>query len=359
MVGKLKSRYKPLSVAVFLIGAVVFFRFAFLPQTGIIVEKGVLGGPSPSLLPTAQGAELGNVITSSGALQDQGMAIDSSDGTGDGADVANSETPSNDLMGEKGTIEDPGQPIGPSVDRAGLVTYVVRSGDNLSKIASYFGISVQTILDANPGVKAGSLKAGAKLQILPTTGVIYQTKTGDTLGSIATAFGIPQDKITQFNPSVNFGSLDAGQTVIIPGGTDMATNPLSSSVSTLPNFDQDFIMPTTGYNWGILHHENAVDIANSCGTPVVAAATGVVIPDPQISDVFGAWNGGYGNFVLIEHAFGNNVETRYAHLEKITVQVGDYVTQGEQIGLMGETGDATGCHLHFEVLGAHNPFAKS
>jgi len=351
MVGKLKSRYKPLSVAVFLVGAVLLSRFAFLPQTGIIVEKGVLGGPSPSLLPTAQGAELGSAVALDSAL----LSSDAGVGTG----MTASQVVSADELNDEGAIQDPGQPIGPSVDRSGLVAYTVRSGDNLSKIASYFGISVQTVLDANPGVKANLLKAGDDLQILPTTGVIYQTKTGDTLASIAAAFGIPQDKITQFNPSVNFGTLETGQSVVIPGGTDIAKNPLVTGGSTLPNFDKNFIMPTTGYNWGILHHENAVDIANSCGTPIVAAATGVVIPDPEIADTPGGWNGGYGNFVLIEHSFGNDVETRYAHLEKILVQVGDYVTQGQEIGLMGETGDATGCHLHFEVLGAHNPFAKS
>lgn len=340
-------------MAVFLVGVVLFFRFAFLPQTGVIVEKGVLGGPgpSPALISVAQGAE-------SATVSDQGSVILTTD-TGGGSGDISSQVLSEDVLNNEGTIEDPGQPIGPSVDRSGLVAYSVRSGDNLSKIASYFGISVKTILDVNPGLKVGSLKTGESLRILPTSGVIYEAKTGDTLASIATMFGIPQDKITQFNPSVNFGTLDAGQSVVIPGGTDMLSNPLSTGTNSLPNFDRNFIMPAVGYDWGILHHENAVDIANSCGTPVVAAATGVVVPDSQIADTLGGWNGGYGNFVLIEHAFGNDVETRYAHLEKTLVQVGDYVTQGQEIGLMGETGDATGCHVHFEVLGAHNPFAKS
>jgi LysM repeat protein len=354
MVEKLKSRYKPLSVAVFLIGVVLLSRFAFLPQTGIIVEKGVLGGPSPSpassLFATAQGAEV-----DSAAVVDNGLTLLSSDGSNLG-EVASINL-SADML-NSGTIQDPGQPIGPSIDRSGPISYTVRSGDNLSKIASYFGISVQTILNANPGVKASSLKAGTTLQILPTTGVMYTLQGGDTLASIATAFGIPQDKITQFNPSVNFGTIEPGQPIVIPGGTDIASNPLVTGGTSLPNFNKNLIMPTTGYNWGILHHENAVDIANSCGTPVVAAASGVVIPDPEIADAPGGWNAGYGDFVLIEHAFGNNIETRYAHLEKTLVQVGDYVTQGQEIGLMGQTGDATGCHLHFEVLGARNPFVK-
>ncbi len=90
----------------------------------------------------------------------------------------------------------------------------------------------------------------------------------------------------------------------------------------------------------------------------MAAAEGLVVPDPQIPNTTDGWNDGYGNFVLIEHPFGNDVRTRYAHLEKVLVSIGDYVKQGEVIGLMGETGDASGCHVHFEVYGAQNPFAK-
>jgi murein DD-endopeptidase MepM/ murein hydrolase activator NlpD len=117
-------------------------------------------------------------------------------------------------------------------------------------------------------------------------------------------------------------------------------------------------MPAYGYDWGILHHYNAVDIAASCGTPVVAAAEGLVVPDDSFGDGVDGWNGGYGSFVLIEHPFGDGVRTRYAHLGKALVSIGDYVKQGQEIGIMGDTGEATGCHVHFEVYGAQNPFAK-
>jgi lysostaphin len=146
--------------------------------------------------------------------------------------------------------------------------------------------------------------------------------------------------------------------VIIPGGKTNASQ-VAGAGSSLPNFNNEFIAPAGGYDWGILHHYNAVDIANSCGTPVVAAADGTVISDENIADTLGGWNDGYGNFILIEHSFGDGVRTRYAHLEKMLVQPGDYVQQGQVIGLMGESGDATGCHVHFEVIGAQNPFAKN
>ncbi|MGC9598889.1 MAG: M23 family metallopeptidase [Minisyncoccia bacterium] len=361
IVKQLYGKDKPLTVAAFLVMGCLLASAWFSGKTGPAEERGVLGGPasSPSFVANAEGA--GFEGTAAALLANDGVApTDSGSATFPGdpgsgsvsaaAEIAPSESSDN------AAIKDTGTPIGPAFDRSGMISYVVQKGDTLSQIASNFGISVDTIVSANPDVRAAALAVGTKLKILPTSGVVYQTKSGDTLESISDSFGIPQDKIVQFNQGVNFGSLDAGTPVIIPGGTDAA---ILASASVLPDLNGDFIMPTNGYDWGILHHYNAVDIANSCGTPVVAAAEGLVVPDDAIPDTIGGWNEGYGNFVFIEHPFGDGVRTRYAHLEKILVQIGDYVKQGQVIGLMGETGDATGCHVHFEVYGAQNPFAKT
>jgi murein DD-endopeptidase MepM/ murein hydrolase activator NlpD len=329
----------------------LLFGAKFYKKTGLIEETGILGGPSSPIVSSAQGAE----------LQDP-AALDANGGTSlletSAALNAGFTVPTGAVLSTSDAqLKDPGAPVGPAFDRSGMITYTVQSGDTLSSIASYFGISIETIASANPGLKAKLLKTGQQLSILPTSGVVYYTQSGDTLQSIADNFGISQDKIEQFNHSVNFATLDPGTSVIIPGGTN--TNQLATGGTVLPNFNNQFIMPANGYDWGILHHYNAVDIANSCGTPVVAAAEGLVVPDDAIPDTIDGWNDGYGNFVLIEHPFGTDVRTRYAHLKSISVNIGDYVKQGQVIGLMGETGDASGCHVHFEVYGAQNPFAKS
>ena len=192
------------------------------------------------------------------------------------------------------------------------------------------------------------------MKILPTSGSVYITQVGDTLESIANYFNVPENGIQGFNRSVDFNSLAAGIDLIIPGVRAYA----SQSRGSLPNLNNNFVKPADGFNWGKLHHHNAVDISNSCGTAVVTSAEGLILPDDSFGDGKGGWSGGYGSFVLIEHPFGDSVRTRYAHLSKVLVDIGDYVKQGQEIGIMGETGEATGCHVHFEVYGAQNPFAK-
>jgi len=104
------------------------------------------------------------------------------------------------------------------------------------------------------------------------------------------------------------------------------------------------IDPFTGLN---AFHEG-VDFMAEVGTPILAAAGGVVVyagPHPQ-----------YGNMVEIDH--GNDLVTRYAHSSKIVVKVGDVVLRGSKIAEVGETGRATGPHCHFEVRyrgAAQNP----
>jgi murein DD-endopeptidase MepM/ murein hydrolase activator NlpD len=84
---------------------------------------------------------------------------------------------------------------------------------------------------------------------------------------------------------------------------------------------------------------NGVDFAGPMGTPLYATADGVV--------THAGWQSGYGRLVKIKHDFG--IETRYAHLSKLAVKVGQRVSRGDRIGDMGASGRVTGVHLHYEV----------
>ncbi len=92
-----------------------------------------------------------------------------------------------------------------------------------------------------------------------------------------------------------------------------------------------------GMRWGRMHE--GTDFAAAHGTPIYATADGTVI--------HAGWLSGYGNLVKIKHEFG--IETRYAHMSKVRVKVGDRVSRGDRIGDMGNTGRSTGTHLHYEV----------
>lgn len=105
-----------------------------------------------------------------------------------------------------------------------------------------------------------------------------------------------------------------------------------------------------GWRWGRMHR--GIDIAGPVGTPIYAAAPGVVVRSE--------WNsGGYGNLVDIRHPDGSM--TRYAHNDRNLVESGQQVRQGQQIAEMGNTGFSTGPHLHFEIHlpneGAVNPIS--
>lgn len=237
--------------------------------------------------------------------------------------------------------------------RGGLVTYKVQKGDNLARIAANFGISVNTILWANKDLKNKALRVGQELTLLPVNGVLHQIQSGETLDLIAQEYSVDAQKILYLNTQLSIDRLDVGSTIIIPDGKPLEGVSYFSSYN-LPDLPGFFAIPTTGWNWGRLHGYNGVDIANVCGTPVYSSAEGLVIDESSSS-----WNGGYGRYIMIEHT--NGTKTRYAHLEKIMVSIGDYISKGDVIGYMGNTGKTdgpTGCHLHFEIMGAKNPFAR-
>lgn len=169
-----------------------------------------------------------------------------------------------------------------------------------------------------------------------------------------------------------------GEDALFPSGnpeTQSSTPPPASAPARTqtqfysygPDLEGYFIFPTTGYNRGILHYYNAVDISagNRCvneDIPILAAASGVVTGSAWASAVSRYANGGYGNNITVLHP--NGVSTRYTHLKEILITVGQYVNQGQIIAYMGGypgiygSGNSTGCHLHFEVRGAKNPFVR-
>lgn len=166
---------------------------------------------------------------------------------------------------------------------------------------------------------------------------------------------LASDQNTVGGGAVITGSVDGMQVVTVAPASNSAIH--AEEITKAAAFAQEraerearlarpqFAMPTRGvwtsgfgYRWGVLH--GGIDIANSIGTPIMAAADGVVIDTGPTA--------GYGAWVKLKHSDGT--VTLYGHINSWLVSVGDRVMAGDQIATMGNRGNSTGPHLHFEVL---------
>ena len=240
-------------------------------------------------------------------------------------------------------------------ERKGILEYIVENGDTLSSVALKFNISLNTVLVANELSSKSVIKSGQTLIILPVTGVIYHVKKGDTLSEIAKFYKGEVSEIIDINELSGEGDIYIEDILIIPNGKIPVVS--SPSYTNIPIGSSYFIAPVSPVHITQgLHWYNAIDFGAKCGSLIYASAAGT------IQKVDYGWNGGAGNYVRIIHP--NGVVTTYGHVQTILVVQGQYVSQGEIIALVGGrpgmagAGISTGCHVHFDVRGAKNPFAK-
>jgi LysM repeat protein len=246
-----------------------------------------------------------------------------------------------------------------------ITEYVVEPGDTLSSIAKKFDVSLNTILWANELNSRSLIQPGQKLIVLPVTGVLHYVKSGDTVSKIVSTYKAKTEDVVLFNNLSNSGDIYIGDILIIPNGTKPSTS-YSYAFSNAPLADSYFICPIANCESKItqgLHFYNAIDFSGGkCGEVIYAAAGGKVLKLKTTNSTSKYALNGYGNHMTIQHP--NGVVTYYGHISVSLVNVGDTVSQGQPIALMGGkpgtagAGNSTGCHIHFEVIGARNPFAK-
>ncbi len=246
-----------------------------------------------------------------------------------------------------------------------IIEYEITGDETLSSLAEKFNISVDSIAWANNLSKNADLKTGEKLVIPPVSGVIHHAVAGDTIGQIAKKYQAKSEEIVAFNGLAGENDIFIGDILMVPGGkivvppaqkpaaakTAVQAPARASGLSAMP---ADYFLCPVGAackKTQGLHFYNAVDLTGGyCGAPIYAAASGIVV-----KAVTGGWNGGAGNNITISHMSGT-ITTHYYHLQTILVKAGQEVKKGDLIGTMGKTGNSTGCHLHFGVGGAANPF---
>lgn len=254
-------------------------------------------------------------------------------------------------------------------NRIGLTDYAmhtVESGESLSVISEKYGVKVETIMWENKIANANTLRVGQTVLIPPVDGVGYKVASGDTLDKIAKKYNISSEAIIAQN-GMESNVIAKDQRLFLPGAKPInppavvvnnARNPAvgrsssrsastASPSSATPTVGRIFIFPTTGKITNGYHAGHyALDIADRSMPPIWAAGGGTVVKASS-----GTWGGGYGNHVIIDH--GNGVKTLYGHMDSLNVYEGQWVNQGDVIGIMGNTGrvyGVTGIHLHWEVI---------
>lgn len=267
----------------------------------------------------------------------------------------------------------------PSRPRVGIETYTVAQGDTLFAIADKYGLQPQSILwynfdllEDNPNM----IQPGQVLNIPPVDGVLHKYKLGESLAAIVDFYSYstdptPQDiiewpgnNLDPYETNLDNPNIPDGTLLIIPNGSrelrDWGPPAISRDNPAVAAYygpgacgaigagaigNGSFVWPTSlkylsGNDWNPPLH-NGIDIAGAEGNPVYATDSGVVV-------YAGASNVGFGNLLVIDH--GTGYQSAYAHMSTIAVTCGQNVSQGEVVGTVGNTGNSTGPHLHFELL---------
>ena len=265
----------------------------------------------------------------------------------------------------------------PSRPRQEVEIYEVVEGDTIFGIAENFGLKPETVLWGNYYILLDdphALKPGQELNILPVDGTYHEWQQGEGLNGISTYYGVTPEEIINYPANeldpATIGDLAnpniaPGKWLIVPNGRRefiswsaplgvTRENPASARVLGPGACDPisggavgfgAFIWPAakhylSGFDYAPNANHWGIDIAGNEGEGVFSTDAGVV--------VYAGWNNyGYGNMIMVDH--GNDFQSLYAHLSGISVSCGQSVGQGDGIGTIGNTGNSSGSHLHFEI----------
>ena len=257
--------------------------------------------------------------------------------------------------------------------KAGEVTYTVEAGDSYYYIAELYGMSVDDLLDMNPGYDPKLLRVGDVLTIsnavpyLTIVNVERQNYVQDVPYQVEY-----QDDDTMYQGDYKvlsagtFGKADVTANVTYINGEETARQVVASVTLSDPvtetqargTIPRPTWFPTGSFRWpcngtitsyfgyrntgirGASTYHQGLDIANGYGTAIYAADGGTV--------TYSGWRGGYGYLVIIDH--GNGYQTYYGHNSSLIVSAGEHVYKGQQIARMGSTGVSSGNHCHFGIL---------
>lgn len=233
-------------------------------------------------------------------------------------------------------------------DALSYMSYRIKRGDMIGKIAEQFEVTQDSIISVNNIRNSRTIQPGEYLKIPTKPGILYTVKkNGETVESITKEKGVDSEKCRAANGITALTlELKEGQTIFIPDAKlswseiqeingDLFKKPIRASWYRSSSFGWRS-NPFTGSR----SYHSGVDMACPTGTSVYAAMAGKVIET--------GYNATYGNYVILQHSSG--YKTLYGHLSSIKAKRGSYVNLDSIIGKVGSTGMSTGPHLHFTVF---------
>ena len=233
--------------------------------------------------------------------------------------------------------------------RTHVQIHVVQKGQTLAQIAKLYNIGLMDVVWSNRLPSTSNPPAGRRLKIPDTKGYVHVVAEHETLKSIANTSRVSLTKIMSYN-GLRSSDVVLGMVLVLPGGRGPALPTYQASGQSyayngpLPEIysGMTFRYPVPGGRFvrGFFRGHDGMDISQSTGAPILAAAAGVVVRTGWVNNCG-------GNQVVI--AVGSNLYTGYYHLSRILVSPGQKIARGQQIGKIGETGCTTGPHLHFSV----------
>lgn len=236
--------------------------------------------------------------------------------------------------------------------------YEVRSGDTLTSIAQEYGLKLETILWANDLSAKDIIRSGQTLTLIPTDGVLHTVQKGETIAKIASLHKVSSEKVIEYNNISDPTRIHSGDKIIIPDGVPIPVkrpvpNKSQNQEPGISGSEAGLIIdvPAGKLHWpttttlitqGYSASHRGIDISNGSKPPIHAAHDGVV----EVA----TYQTGWGNTIVIRGEDG--LVTRYSHASKLEVSPGQSVIAGEEIGIIGNTGNVrgkTGLHLDFRV----------
>ncbi len=243
-----------------------------------------------------------------------------------------------------------------------VLVHRIKRGETLSQIALHYGVPVEALAYWNGIKNPDHIRAGETLYLLTVAGTLHHIREGDTLAAVAQLYNVDRQLVAGYNLLAEDALLTAGQRLVIPGveavpalqsGTvtgevvkevsllSLASRGTGTGAGSPPAFHwplKGSITSFFGLREGQFHY--GLDLAAPYGSEVRAMASGTV--------EFAGVQRGYGLMLVLHH--GQGWRSLYAHNSRLLVTQGERVLAGQPITLVGSSGNATGPHLHLEIM---------